>query len=105
MILKSTNGSVTGFGQNENMGPNEFSLKQNYPNPFNPVTKISFHIPNDGYAKLTVYDITGKEISVLIEGELETGQIWSRPILTGVTFQAVCISTGCRPMNFHRQEK
>ena len=74
MILKSTNGSVTGFGQNENMGPNEFSLKQNYPNPFNPVTKIGFHIPNDGYAKLTVYDITGKEISVLIEGELKQGR-------------------------------
>lgn len=74
MILKSTNGSVTGFVQNENLNPHNYTLEQNYPNPFNPVTKISFHIPNDGYTKLTVYDITGKEISVLINSELKRGR-------------------------------
>ena len=45
--------------------PTKFELMQNYPNPFNPVTKIGFSIPEDGKIKLSVYDITGKEVSIL----------------------------------------
>ncbi len=53
--------------------PNTFSLSQNYPNPFNPVTKISFSIPNNSYTKLTVYDISGKLVAELVNGELDAG--------------------------------
>jgi photosystem II stability/assembly factor-like uncharacterized protein len=74
MILKSTNGSVTGFGQNENLSSYDYTLEQNYPNPFNPITKISVQLPNDGYVNLTVFDITGKEISVLLDGNLKQGK-------------------------------
>ena len=45
--------------------PAKFDLSQNYPNPFNPVTKIGYSIPEDGKIKLSVYDITGKEVSIL----------------------------------------
>ena len=48
--------------------PAEFTLSQNYPNPFNPVTKIDFRLPVDGKVKLSVYDISGKLVSVLANG-------------------------------------
>jgi hypothetical protein len=48
-------------------------LGQNYPNPFNPRTSITFVIPNDTNAKLTIYSINGEIISELINGFLEKG--------------------------------
>jgi hypothetical protein len=48
--------------------PNNFILYQNYPNPFNPITTIKFSIPKNGYVKLKVYDLIGKEMSNLTEG-------------------------------------
>lgn len=54
--------------------PDQFSLSQNYPNPFNPVTKIEFSVPNTGImAKLTVYDMSGKEVVTLVNEAINTG--------------------------------
>lgn len=60
--------------QNLNTGvPKEYALHQNYPNPFNPVTKIKFDIPKTGNVKLTVYDILGNEVAVILNESLEAG--------------------------------
>ncbi len=53
--------------------PSRFSLSQNYPNPFNPVTIIKFDIPKEGFVKLAVYDILGRETAVLINREMKAG--------------------------------
>ena len=53
--------------------PENFSLKQNYPNPFNPVTKLEFEISNPGFVSLKVFDLTGKEVAVLINENLSPG--------------------------------
>lgn len=53
--------------------PNEFKLFQNYPNPFNPVTNIGFRIAGFGFVTLKIFDITGREISELINKELRPG--------------------------------
>jgi hypothetical protein len=53
--------------------PSKFSLLQNYPNPFNPVTNIKFDIAKAGMVKLVVYDITGKQVAELINGDLAAG--------------------------------
>jgi len=53
--------------------PKKFELYQNYPNPFNPSTKIKFSIPERGVTSLMIYDITGKEIAVLVNGYLKAG--------------------------------
>jgi hypothetical protein len=71
-ITGGTGGTVTGTGT-VSMTANDFSLEQNFPNPFNPSTKISFTIQQNLLAKLTVYDIMGREIAKLIDGQLTAG--------------------------------
>ena len=51
----------------------EFSLSQNYPNPFNPVTKINFNIPEDGIVTISIYNILGEKIAVLLNQHLLKG--------------------------------
>lgn len=53
--------------------PISYSLKQNYPNPFNPVTKIEFAVPKNSDVKITVFDVTGKEVSELVNEGLVAG--------------------------------
>ena len=54
--------------------PRKFKLNQNYPNPFNPSTFIEFDIPERAKVRLVVHDVLGREIKVLIDGELEPGR-------------------------------
>ncbi|MBK6773143.1 MAG: S8 family serine peptidase [Ignavibacteria bacterium] len=53
--------------------PDSYSLSQNYPNPFNPATKIKFALPSSGFTSLKVYDISGKEISNLLNSNIQAG--------------------------------
>jgi uncharacterized protein (DUF362 family) len=54
--------------------PEKFKLCANYPNPFNPSTMIVFYLPRNEYVTLKVYDITGRVIETLIEGEVPAGE-------------------------------
>lgn len=53
--------------------PKGFSLGQNYPNPFNPSTNISFQLSKQAFVKLTVFDISGREIETIISQNLNAG--------------------------------
>ena len=58
--------------------PTSYALGQNYPNPFNPSTKISYSIPINNRSetqevKLTIYDVLGKEIAILVNKEQKAG--------------------------------
>ena len=53
--------------------PREYSLSNNYPNPFNPVTRIEFSLPEAGLTRLTIYDLQGREVAKLIDGEMNAG--------------------------------
>jgi len=53
--------------------PGNYKLSQNYPNPFNPVTNIEFAIPKKSNVNLTVFDMTGKVIEVLVNSVLSAG--------------------------------
>jgi len=53
--------------------PNEFALEQNYPNPFNPTTTISYSIKEKGLVSLRLFDILGKEVTVLVNEEQNPG--------------------------------
>jgi len=53
--------------------PALYSLSQNYPNPFNPVTKITYDIPKNGFVKLIVFDVLGREVQTLVNESLKPG--------------------------------
>ena len=77
-IIVATEGSPIGINQNGTQVPSSFSLYQNYPNPFNPVTKIKFDIPSNtkgeiSGTKLVIYDILGKELTILLNRQLQPG--------------------------------
>jgi hypothetical protein len=54
--------------------PSYYFLYQNYPNPFNPVTVINYELPITNYVKLAVYNILGKEITVLVNEKQSPGK-------------------------------
>jgi hypothetical protein len=51
--------------------PYQFNLSQNYPNPFNPATTIKYTIAEASKVTLTIYDILGRELTVLVD-EVQT---------------------------------
>lgn len=53
--------------------PTTLQVDQNYPNPFNPKTTISYSLPQHSFVTLRVYDILGKEVAILINGEQSAG--------------------------------
>ena len=66
-ILKTTNGGISFINDKTNsVQKTEYYLSQNYPNPFNPVTTISYSINKSSHVTIRVYDIIGKEISILV---------------------------------------
>lgn len=87
-ITKSRNGNIlwairdnggisrmdqsTNIDPNANQIPNEMVLEQNYPNPFNPETQIKFSLSMPSIVSLKIYDVTGREVSVLVN-ELSFG--------------------------------
>jgi hypothetical protein len=71
----------------EVIAPVLFSLEQNYPNPFNPSTSIKYSVPESGNIRLSVYNIVGEEVAVLVNGFSQAGSF-------EVTFDASNLSTG-----------
>ena len=58
-----------------------------YPNPFNPETVIRFTLPAAGYTKGVVYDVLGKEVTTLLNGDMSAGN-------HEVRFNAIDLSSG-----------
>jgi parallel beta-helix repeat protein len=54
--------------------PSAFRLNQNYPNPFNARTVISFELAQPSHIRLAVYDLMGREIALLIDGNCNVGE-------------------------------
>ena len=54
--------------------PERFGLHQNYPNPFNPRTTITFDLPVRAQTRLTIYDLTGREVMHLVDKALPAGR-------------------------------
>jgi hypothetical protein len=79
-------GTVTGIGSINEVA-DQYMLKQNYPNPFNPSTVIEFSIPQNSNVILSVYDASGREVAVLVNGFKTKGNY-------SVSFNAAGLSSG-----------
>jgi hypothetical protein len=66
------------------MGP---ALEQNYPNPFNPSTTINYELPKSSEVRLSVHDMLGREVSVLVNERKNAG-------VHAVEFDASALSSG-----------
>ncbi len=69
------------LGSNENTIQSSYSYQlSNYPNPFNPETTISFSIPNESEIELSVYNIKGQKVKVILKDNFEKGNhsiVWN----------------------------
>ncbi len=66
-------GGATSVKEKESL-PQFFALEQNYPNPFNPATKIRYSVPTTSDVKLEVFDILGRKVATLVNGQERAGE-------------------------------
>ena len=66
-------GSSTVISEDKNLIPLVSKLDQNYPNPFNPTTVITYQLLTYGYATIKVYDVLGRAVATLVDGEMSAG--------------------------------
>lgn len=77
--------TVSGIVNNET--PVNYYLNQNFPNPFNPVTKITYGIAKASNVKVSVYDMTGRQVASLVNEYQNAGNYF-------VNFDASKYSSG-----------
>jgi protocatechuate 3,4-dioxygenase beta subunit len=78
---------ATGIKDPSDENPDRFMLRQNYPNPFNPITTIPYQLARSSRVKLSVFDMLGREISVLVDAQQPAGMHEAR-------FDAASLTSG-----------
>ncbi len=73
-VYGDTTFAVITSNEPEQEAPNAFNLRQNYPNPFNPSTNIQFELPFNSTVSLLVYDVLGREVATLVNGNFPAGK-------------------------------
>lgn len=86
-VKTDKDGLLTDAAGNGNRIITNYNLYQNFPDPFNPSTTIRFEIPGYTYVTLKIYDLLGREVEILIDGNLNAGS-------HDVLFNPSSISTG-----------
>ena len=92
--VRAVNGVGAGTAASKSAVPiDDFALGANQPNPFNPETTLRYALPEAQPVRLTVYDMLGQQVRVLVEGEQPPGWhqvVWNgrdqvgRPVASGI---------------------
>ena len=79
--------TITEVNEKADMQPTGLLLMQNYPNPFNPSTTIEYTLNRGGHVNLSVFNITGQKVGVLVDREQTSGR-------HSITFDASSLPSG-----------
>ena len=88
-LVDSLVGRITTNVIDQRTMPRVYALMQNFPNPFNPTTTIRYDLPRATKVSLKVYDVLGREILSLAQGDWEAGyhQVqWNANVASGIYF-------------------
>lgn len=72
-VIGEVNSAVSAVKSSDPGVARDFSLEQNFPNPFNPSTTIRFTVRKRAKVSVVLYDVTGKEVTTLVNDERESG--------------------------------
>jgi len=68
--------------------PGTYALLQNTPNPFNPITEIRYQLPEASEVRIVIYDLLGREVRRLVDGNVEAGYrsaVWdAKEVASGI---------------------
>ncbi|MFQ5675807.1 MAG: choice-of-anchor B family protein, partial [bacterium] len=90
--------SVTSVEEPDSQVPRLYALEQNYPNPFNPSTTIRYSLRENAQVRLTVYDLLGRQIRILVDDIQNRGEhqvVWDardeqgKDVASGVYFYRI----------------
>ena len=95
---------VTGLKEGNNQSPLKYALYQNYPNPFNPSTTVRYDLPKATFVTLTIFDVLGRQVSTIIEGEKPAGtyqvNVFMPHLPSGVYFYRIQARDYVKTMKF-----
>jgi hypothetical protein len=86
IVIMDPKGGVSVDDFTHRIIPLDYKLNQNYPNPFNPTTTISFTLPQSEQVSLVIYDMMGRQVKELTNGQLSAGDysfVWDATDMSG----------------------
>jgi len=83
--------------------PTEYQLSRPYPNPFNPTLTVEFYIPECSKVKISVFDVLGREIDVIVNEEFSRGHYKRR--WDGCLFPSGIYFVNMNSNSYHKTEK
>ncbi|HTY57419.1 MAG TPA: T9SS type A sorting domain-containing protein [Bacteroidota bacterium] len=97
-------GPATGVNDRPDGTPKAFRLEQNYPNPFNPTTNIVYDVPEQSHVKMTVIDLLGREVAVVVDEVQPAGRYKAvfnaSALTTGTYFYRLTAGTSVQTRKF-----
>ena len=103
-----TDMAVTSMADNMPSIPERTLLYQNYPNPFNSSTSIRFVLPSRSYVNLRIYDLLGRQVATVADGELQEGmhaRQWQAAEASGVYILRLEAQSLERPHEVYRESR
>ncbi|MDO8551057.1 MAG: cytochrome c3 family protein [Ignavibacteria bacterium] len=104
-------GGTVDVEEDEYSSPTQYALIQNYPNPFNPSTTIRFNVPYDSDVKITIYNVTGEVVRVLVDAVTRAGlheiefNTYGTDLSSGIYFYTIEANAVDRSNSFRETKK